>query len=101
MPRRAGRAYQQFKAYIRHQHAITNQPCQVEPCLFPSRAIDYTLSYPHPQAWSLDHTQALHQGGHEFDPTNCQASHLRCNLSRGATEGNHKRKPKRWTSRQW
>ena len=96
MARKAGRAYQTFKAYIRHAHAITNQPCAL--CGEP---IDYTLAYPNPWCWSLDHIQAIHQGGMEFDPANTQASHLRHNLSRGASEGNHKRKPQAWTSRTW
>lgn len=96
MARKAGRRYQQFKAQVRRLHAS-----QVRPCALCSTAIDYRLGYPHPESWSLDHKVALHQGGEEFDPLNAQASHLRCNQSRGASESNAKRRQWRHTSVRW
>lgn len=99
MARKAGRAYQEFKARIRIVHAH-----QLRPCALCTEPIDYQLRYPHPQCWSLDHRVALHQGGNEFDPLNAQASHLVCNQSRGASEGNARRKPAlvpQHTSKRW
>jgi len=88
--RRAGRQYQTFKAAIRAAHAAHGLPCQMERCLYPARTIDYRRQYPDPQAWSLDHIRALHQGGAEFDPANSRASHLLCNQSAGGRAGNRK-----------
>lgn len=96
MARKAGRAYQTFKAQVRLVHAS-----QARPCALCSKPIDYRLAYPHSQSWSLDHRVALHQGGHEFDPSNTQASHLRCNQSRGASEANAKRGARRQALREW
>lgn len=48
--------------------------------------IDPRLTYPDPMSASLDHVVPLSKGGpHTFD--NCQAAHLRCNLSKGARGG--------------
>lgn len=84
---RSGKRYQQFKARIRATHAAMALPCRL--CTDP---INYRLQYPHPRSWSLDHILAVHEGGAVFDPRNTQPSHLHCNLSRGATEGNRKRR---------
>ena len=104
MARRAGRAYQVFKSRTRTAHAARGLPCQMERCLYPSRTIDYRRQYPDPQAWSLDHVRALHQGGAEFDPANTRASHLRCNQSAGGRAGNRilaRRKTPRHASTRW
>ena len=88
MARRAGRAYQTFKARTRTAHATHGLPCQMERCLYPTRTIDYRRQYPDPRCWSLDHIVPVSQGGPEFDPANSRASHLRCNLSAGGRAGN-------------
>ena len=52
-------------------------------CKLCGRKINKELKYPHPMSVSLDHIMPLAKGGtHEWD--NLQASHLRCNMSKGA-----------------
>ena len=88
--RQAGRAYQEFKAKVRQLHAVQGRPCAL--CHQP---IDYRLRYPHPACWSLDHRTSLYAGGAEFDPANVQASHLRCNQSKGGKDGNRMQRLRR------
>ena len=68
----------------RSNDAIRNQEQQCEICgKLCGRKINKELKYPHPMSVSLDHIMPLAKGGtHEWD--NLQASHLRCNMSKGA-----------------
>jgi hypothetical protein len=90
MARREGRAYKTFRAQVRITHATQQRPCAL--C---GQPIDYLLAYPHPYCWSLDHIREVINGGAVFDPGNAQASHLRCNLRRGADTGNRRRGTRR------
>jgi hypothetical protein len=51
-------------------------------CQLCARPIDQALTYPHPMSASLDHKQPLSSGGLHVS-ANVQASHLRCNMSKG------------------
>lgn len=51
------------------------------------KPIDSTLGYPDPKSVSLDHIVPVSQGG-EHTRANVRASHLSCNLKRGARGGN-------------
>jgi len=97
--------YQKLRAQLRPVHEAQQRHCELGRCLFRSRFIDYRLRYPHPASWSLDHVVALQDGGALLDLANTQASHLRCNQSRGAVEGNLGRKAEtatqRYTSARW
>lgn len=90
MELRSGRRYQTFKAAVRNVHQDHGLPCAL--C---DQPINYALHYPHPLSWSLDHIRSMMAGGAVFDPANTQPSHLRCNQSRGASEGNAKRRRRR------
>lgn len=54
------------------------------PCALCGRAIDYMAPPNHPDAFDADHVEALHAGG--SNRGELQASHVRCNRSRGARE---------------
>lgn len=87
---RAGHRWRTLQANLRMQR---------RPCHLCQQAIDYRLRYPHPDSFSVDHVVPLSEAPHlAEDPANLAASHLRCNVSRGA------RDPKPTlgaTSRQW
>ena len=78
---RSTRRYKADKATFREQCRETNAPCWL--CGNP---INYTLDYPHPESWSLDHehTVSAHPELAE-DPANYRPSHLDCNRQRGTT----------------
>lgn len=55
-----------------------------DPCFNCGQAIDYTLQWPHPDSFSVDHR--LPRGKHmelAEDPANLVASHLHCNQVKG------------------
>lgn len=52
-----------------------------------TKSINPELTYPHPSSASLDHVVPLSEGG-QHTRANTRATHLRCNLSRGARGGN-------------
>lgn len=88
------RAYRKARAALRAQEL---------PCWLCGRSIYYTLRWPDPGSFSLDHVIARLHGGSVLDPTNHAASHLHCNASRGAGQRNRASRPPvtRWTSRDW
>ena len=68
------------------------------PCCLCSQDIDYTLTWPNPRSFSVQHIISRKARPElTFDVTNCDAAHLDCNQSQGQepiiTE--------RVTSRQW
>lgn len=46
--------------------------------------VDLTLTWPHPQSKSIDHTHPLSKGG-THSLANTQLMHLQCNAHKGAT----------------
>jgi 5-methylcytosine-specific restriction endonuclease McrA len=53
------------------------------PCWICRRPIDYTLKFPHPRSFSVDHVIELDRGGDLTDPANLRPACLRCNIQRG------------------
>jgi len=87
---RGTRRYRQLRANLRLQR---------RPCCICHQPIDYTLDYPDPDSFSVEHVHdwATHPHLRE-DPTNLDAAHLRCNT----TQGRHRPRPGIGaTSRDW
>lgn len=61
----------------------TNQRARRLPCWLCGQAIDYSLSFPDPGSFSVDHDPPLsiHPAGAE-DPACLRSAHLGCNSSR-------------------
>lgn len=55
-------------------------------CQICGRKINKRLNWPNPLSKSIDHIIPLSKGGND-SPINVQAAHLRCNLSKNATNG--------------
>lgn len=54
------------------------------PCCICHDPIDYTLKYPNPRSFSVQHIQSRKARPElVFDVTNCDAAHLDCNQSQG------------------
>ena len=69
------------------------------PCSICSMPIDYSLRYPHPDSFSVDHAKPRSTHPHlAEDPANLLPSHLRCNVSRGTRDP---KPPIGHTSRNW
>jgi hypothetical protein len=79
--RRAGRTGSRWRALVK------NQKAQRLPCWLCAQPIDYTLDWPDPQSFSVDHAKPLstHPPLAE-DPGNLRSAHLSCNSSRGAKD---------------
>lgn len=75
------RRYRKQRNAFRAQGVATNAPCWI--CRQP---IDYSIEWPDPQAWELDHLypRSTHPQ-HAEDPTNFRHSHKTCNAQRGNT----------------
>lgn len=74
-----------------------------EPCCRCGRAIDYTLAWPHPRSYSMDHYPhdlTLRPDLAE-DLDNLAAAHLVCNQSAGGKRPNKAPPDVGVTSRQW
>jgi hypothetical protein len=77
-PRGSGPRWRRLRAQVRVRQ---------EPCCRCGQSIDYTLAYPDPNSFSVDHyphPYSTHPHLAE-DPGNCHAAHLRCNQSAGNT----------------
>lgn len=78
----AGRSTRRYKT----QKRVFRAQCEDDglPCWLCGDPIDYTLPYPHPESFSLDHakTRTAHMELAE-DPGNFRPSHLDCNKRRG------------------
>ena len=79
-------------AYRTHAHTI-NQPCNI--C---GQPIDYTLTHPNPQAWTLEHIQPYTLGGQLRDWANFASAHMVCQNRQGNQLARNKRNP---SSRRW
>jgi 5-methylcytosine-specific restriction endonuclease McrA len=70
-----GRRRQRFAAEIARRQAA---------CSICGQPIDYTLTYPDPDSFSVEHRiPKATRPDLTLDPANCFAAHLRCNQSRG------------------
>ncbi len=75
----------------RYQVARTRYRAECEkiraPCWLDGQPIDYSLRYPHPDSWTLDHkipvAAPLHGQRYQLDPGNFRPAHLHCNRARG------------------
>jgi hypothetical protein len=73
---RRGKRWRRLKAEVRARRA---------PCCRCGQRIDYRLSFPHPDSFSVDHYPyplTTHPWLGE-DPANLHAAHLRCNQAAG------------------
>lgn len=69
-----------------------------EPCCICSEPIDYTLRWPNPRSFSVQHVISRSvKPSLMFDVTNCKAAHLDCNQS----QGTEPMITERVTSRKW
>ena len=83
----------------RHSEAAAALRTQRLPCWLCGQPIEYTLAWPDPASFSLDHIKPKHTHPNlEHEPTNHAAAHLRCNSSRQA---NNPRPAIGTTSRAW
>ena len=74
-----------------------NLKAQRKPCWLCSSPIDYSLAWPHPYSFTVDHVAPLSTHPHlAEDPSNLASAHLHCNAQRGA-----KAVGLGQTSRQW
>lgn len=71
----------------RWRKLCANLRMQRNPCWICSQAIDYSLAWPDPASFSVDHVKPRSQypEGRE-DPANLRASHLSCNSSKQDNE---------------
>lgn len=83
---RSHRRYRTWRVAVRRHHATLGEPCVL--CGDP---VDYSLAYPHPASWSLEHDEKLDRGGHVM-PDNPKAAHLRCQSVQGGRYVTGKRK---------
>lgn len=66
------------------------------PCRICGEPIDYSLRYPHPRSFSVEHIKSWATHPHlREDPANLDAAHLSCNQSKGASEANLARSAER------
>lgn len=73
---RKGRRWERLRAQVKARRG---------PCCRCGQRIDYTLAWPHPDSFSVDHyphPRITHPQLAE-DPANLAAAHLRCNQSAG------------------
>lgn len=74
-----GRAYRKLKADFRAQCEATQAICWLD-----NRPIDYSLTFPHPDSFSVDHAQTVKERPDlAMDPLNFRPAHLHCNTQRG------------------
>lgn len=88
---RRGARWRKLKADVR---------ARCEPCIRCGQAIDYTLTYPEPGSFTVDHYPYnwADYPQHREDPANLHAAHMRCNQAAGNTEEEKNLGP---TSRNW
>jgi 5-methylcytosine-specific restriction endonuclease McrA len=82
MAKHAGRSTRRFKELRRAFKDLARR--EQRPCWLCGMAIDYELPHDHPDAFSLDHRFPVSTHPHlAEDPAGFEASHSRCNKSRG------------------
>jgi 5-methylcytosine-specific restriction endonuclease McrA len=75
---RSGANWRRLRTEVRSRH---------DPCFNCGQPIDYTLQWPHPDSFSVDHRLSrLKHIELAEDPANLVASHLRCNQVKGDRE---------------
>jgi 5-methylcytosine-specific restriction endonuclease McrA len=75
---RRGSRWRKLVAEVRARH---------DPCWLDGMPIDYSLEYPHPDSFTVDHKKSWI--GHpelREDPANLAACHSRCNKSKGQAQ---------------
>lgn len=78
----AGRSTRRFRALSR------NLKAQRRPCCRCRQPIDYSLAWPDPSSFSVEHIKSWHDHPElREDPANLDAAHLSCNSSKGKGEG--------------
>lgn len=90
---RESAAYKRQRAEFRLQCSKMSMPLpdgsmsKGAPCWLCNQPIDYRLSHPHPECWSLDHAKTVKEAPELImDVANWRASHLDCNQRRGTDE---------------
>lgn len=80
------RKYRAVKRGVSHQAYATNYIFERDGwiCQICGQKINRRLKYPNPRSGSIDHIVPLSKDGIDT-PSNVQASHLRCNLGKHAT----------------
>jgi len=87
---RAGHRWRTLSANLKAQH---------QPCWLCGQPINYHLTWPNPDSFTVDHVAPRHTHRHlAEDPANLRAAHLRCNVSRGTRDP---KPPIGTTSRNW
>jgi hypothetical protein len=77
---RRGRRYERLKANLRAQ--------QRQPCILCGQRIDYSLRWPDPASFSVQHIQSwIDHPELREDPANLAQAHLDCNQGAGTTGG--------------
>lgn len=68
----------------RWRNLVANQRIKGLPCYIDGQPIDYSLQWPHPDSFSVDHIKSwiAHPELRE-DPANLATAHLRCNQAKG------------------
>lgn len=75
----------------RQKQLAANLRRQCRPCCICRQPIDYTLQWPDPDSFSVEHIRPWSDHPHlREDPSNLDAAHLRCNSSKG--DGAHSNK---------
>ena len=80
------RKYRALKRGVQHKPYATNYVFERDGwvCQICGRKINRRLKYPNPHSGSIDHIVPLSKGGSDA-PANVQATHLRCNVGKNAT----------------
>jgi 5-methylcytosine-specific restriction endonuclease McrA len=74
--------------YLRHAKNVHNRDgTKGEKCWLCGQPIDYSLKYPHPQSWSLDHAIPVKDNpALTLNSSNFRSSHITCNRRRGSDD---------------
>lgn len=76
---RRGKRWQRLKA---------NQRAKRLPCCVCGQPIDYSLTWPDPGSFSVEHKKSWHDNpALREDPANLDSAHLGCNSSKGKGQG--------------
>jgi hypothetical protein len=87
----------------RQKRLATDLRRRRHPCCICRQPIDYTLEWPDPRSFSVEHVRSWHDyPALREDPTNLDAAHLSCNTSKGdGVRSNRLTGQIGNTSRQW
>ncbi len=63
---------------------VANQRAKHQPCYMDGQPIDYTLEWPDPNSFSVDHIKSwIDHPELREDPANLASAHLKCNQAKG------------------